>query len=385
MIGFGEDWGPSGREMAQSYDPALVLLSAVLACLGAYLGLRAAGALSQFSGIQHKAILSVAAITIGGGIWSMHFVGMLALRLPIPISYDVLWTLVSALVAILVTGVGLFFVAVERFTLRRLGLASLFMGSGIAAMHYIGMAAVRANCVITYDPALVGLSVLIGIASSALALWLAFQRRGVVQTAVGALVLGAAISGMHYTGMAAASFEVVDTLQETITPVISSGILAVVVAVATFLIFAFTLLTLMPSVQKARPTEAAAPPMQPPANDQEAATAPAYIQKLPVEQHQQTIFLDVDDVVRIKADAHYTTAYTETDSFLCNKKVSELEQILDPAKFLRVHRSHIINIHRVTAFERIKDHGLVKLAGRESLDVPVSRTKLPILRSALGL
>ena len=90
-------------------------------------------------------------------------------------------------------------------------------------------------------------------------------------------------------------------------------------------------------------------------------------------------------MIRIKADAHYTRAYTETDSFLCNKKVSELEKVLDPAKFLRVHRSHIINIERVTALQRIKDHGLVKLAGRESLDVPVSRTKLPILRSALGL
>ncbi len=377
--------------MAQTYDPALVALSALLACLGAFLGLRAAGALSQFAGIQHKAILSVAAITIGGGIWSMHFVGMMALQLPVPISYDLLWTLVSALVAILVTGVGLFFVGTGRLTAGRLGIAALFMGSGIAGMHYIGMAAVRANCIITYDAATVALSVLIGIASSALALWLAFKRRGAVQTAVGAVVMGAAISGMHYTGMAAATFLPVDSLENTITPVISSGILAIVVAIATFLIFAFTLLTLMPPVPK-RPLEGRAAPAATVqvqrakgANDSVVSEAPAYLSKLPVEQHQQTVFLDVDDVVRIKADAHYTTAYTETESFLCNKKVSELEKVLDPAKFLRVHRSHIINIQRVTALQRVKDHGLVSLAGPQSLDVPVSRARLPILRSALGL
>jgi len=321
----------------------------------------------------------------------MHFVGMLALRLPVPISYDVLWTLVSALVAILVTGVGLFFVGVGHLTPQRLGAAALFMGSGIAGMHYIGMAAVRANCVITYDMQLVGLSALIGIASSALALWLAFKRRGPIQTDVGAVVLGAAISGMHYTGMAAASFQLVDTLQNAITPVISAGILAIIVAIATFLIFAFTLLALMPSVGRGtrdgHSETSAGVPFQrtEAANDQDGPAAPIYLQKLPVEQHQQTAFLDVDDVVRIKADAHYTTAYTETDSFLCNKKVSELEKVLDPAKFLRVHRSHIINIERVTALQRVKDHGLVKLAGPQSLDVPVSRAKLPILRSALGL
>jgi len=378
--------------MAQTYDPGLVALSALLACLGAFLGLRAASTLSQFAGVQYKAVLSVAAITIGGGIWSMHFVGMLALRLPVPISYDVLWTLVSALVAILVTGIGLFFVGVGRLTPQRLGAAALFMGSGIAGMHYIGMAAVRANCVISYDMPLVGLSVLIGIASSALALWLAFKRRGPIQTAVGAVVLGAAISGMHYTGMGAASFTLADSFQTPITPVISAGILAIIVAIATFLIFAFTLLTLMPSVGRHAPDsrENATTPAQfrrpEAATDQDVPAVPVdYLQKLPVEQHQQTIFLDVDDVVRIKADAHYTTAYTETDSFLCNKKVSELERVLDPAKFLRVHRSHIINIERVTALQRVKDHGLVKLAGPESLDVPVSRAKLPILRSALGL
>jgi len=380
---------PTGREMSQTYDPALVALSALLACLGAFLGLRAASSLSKFAGVQYKAVLSVAAITIGGGIWSMHFVGMLALRLSIPISYDVLWTLVSALVAILVTGVGLFFVGVGRLTPQRLGAAALFMGSGIAAMHYIGMAAVRANCVISYDMRLVALSVLIGIASSALALWLAFKRRGPIQTAVGAVVLGAAISGMHYTGMAAASFELVETLESAITPAISAGILAIIVAIATFLIFAFTLLTLMPSRGQRIPESGRAGPAPVPrpaaANDVDGPAAPAYLQKLPVEQHQQTVFLDVDDAVRIKADAHYTTAYTETDSFLCNKKVSELEKVLDPAKFLRVHRSHIINIDRVTALQRVKDHGLVKLAGPESLDVPVSRAKLPILRSALGL
>ena len=170
--------------MVATYDPLLILLSVVIAILGSYTGLRLARRLTSKRGPVRKALLSAAAVTIGGGIWSMHFVGMLALSLPVVVSYDVLLTLVSALVSILVTGVGLFLASYGAPTGRRLSAAGLFMGLGISSMHYIGLAAVRANCVIDYSPVLVAASIAIGIAAATLALWLAFRPQGAWQTVV---------------------------------------------------------------------------------------------------------------------------------------------------------------------------------------------------------
>ncbi len=157
--------------MVATYDPLLILLSVVIAILGAYAGLRLARGLLRQGGTLRKALLSAAAVTIGGGIWSMHFVGMLALELPVVINYDVLLTLISALVSILVTGIGLSIASYGDASARRLTAAGVFMGLGISSMHYIGMAAVRANCVIGYSYGLVATSVLVGIAAATLALW----------------------------------------------------------------------------------------------------------------------------------------------------------------------------------------------------------------------
>ena len=179
--------------MVATYDPLLILLSVAIAIVGAYAGLRLAGRLAGLQGSLRKALLSAAAVTIGGGIWSMHFVGMLALSLPVTINYDVLLTLISALVSILVTGIGLFIASHGRPTARRLCAAGLFMGLGISSMHYIGMAAVRANCVIDYSAWLVAASVAIGIAAATLALWLAFNLKGTWQTLAAAVVMGLAI------------------------------------------------------------------------------------------------------------------------------------------------------------------------------------------------
>ena len=131
--------------MIATYDPLLVTLSVVIAILGSYTGLRLARRLVPKSGSARKALLTGASVAIGSGIWSMHFIGMLAMQLPVTVSYDVLLTLISALVAILVTGLGLYLASYGELTIRKLAIAGLFMGLGISTMHYIGMAAVRAN------------------------------------------------------------------------------------------------------------------------------------------------------------------------------------------------------------------------------------------------
>lgn len=149
---------------------------------------------------------------MGTDIWSMHFIGMLAFRLPIPMSYDIPITLVSLLIAIIVSGFALYTVSHGTLTALRLTLAGLLMGAGIAAMHYTGMASVQMQPLIYYNPGLFAASMLIAIAASVGALRIAFQLRTEMilsafwKKAGSALVMGAAISGIHCTGMAAVEF-----------------------------------------------------------------------------------------------------------------------------------------------------------------------------------
>ena len=150
---------------------------------------------------------------MGTGIWSMHFTGMLAFVMPMPVRYDTSITLLSMVIAMLASGLALFVVSRERMGIRRLLIAGPAMGIGIAAMHYTGMAAMKMQATISYDPLLFAASILIAIFASIAALWLAFRfSRGdggigwLWQKIGSALVMGVAIVGMHYTGMAAAIF-----------------------------------------------------------------------------------------------------------------------------------------------------------------------------------
>jgi NO-binding membrane sensor protein with MHYT domain len=381
--------------MIITYDPLLVGLSIVIAIVGSYAGLRLARRLARKSGSLRKALLSGAAVAIGSGIWSMHFVGMLAVSLPVTINYDVLLTLVSALVAILVTGLGLFIASYGTLTGRKLALAGVLMGLGISTMHYVGMAAVRANCVINYDAGLVAGSVLIGILASTLALWLAFNPRGTWLTLAAATVMGLAISGMHYTAMAAATFLPAEVVMAYAAPALNPHLLAIVVAVAAFLIIGFTTLIALPDMPPAA-REAASTRASPdvalvsdtaPDRIEGAPHDPAsgYLTKLPVQRNKTTLLLDLDEIVSIQADAHYTRVHDGAGSHFCSFSLSDLEARLDPARFLRVHRSYIVNLDHARAFERHKEQGRIRLDGAAAPSVPVSRRNVPKLRVALGL
>ena len=371
--------------MIVSYDPLLVALSILIACSGAYAGLQLARRIEPRRGPARKVMLSAAAVTLGCGIWSMHFVGMLALSLPVAISYDILLTLVSALVGILFTGLGLYIASYGALTPRRLALAGLLMGLGISTMHYVGMAAVRANCVISYAPPLVAASVAVGIAASSLALWLAFAPRRPWHSVAGATVMGLAISGMHYTAMAAASFLPVEVLIESATPALSPYLLAIVVAVAAFLIFGFALLIALPEVPARDRAAEAVPEPNPEASPVPAPVGEPRLTRLPVQRNKTTLLLDLEEIVSIQADAHYTRVNDGRQSYFCAFSLSELESRLDPNRFLRVHRSHIVNLKHARAFERHKEQGLIRLDGADSPGVPVSRRNVPKLETALGM
>jgi two-component system sensor histidine kinase/response regulator len=197
--------------LSGSYDYLLVAVSIGIAILAAYAALDFAGRVTAARGSLRLQRLGGGAVSMGVGIWSMHYVGMLAFQLPIPVRYDWPTVLLSLLAAILASAVALFVVSRRRMGVVRAVLGSIVMGSGIATMHYVGMEAMRMEALHTYSPGLVGLSVLLAIVISFVALWLTFHLRTDAtawskKKIVAALVMGAAIPVMHYTGMAAVTF-----------------------------------------------------------------------------------------------------------------------------------------------------------------------------------
>src|SRR6201987_5468303 len=189
-----------------TYNPYLVALSILVACLASYTALDLSGHRAPALGFARRVWLAAAALTMGGGIWSMHFVAMLAFSMPIPMSYDIGLTALSLVVAIFVTGGGFYVISRQSASPLRLILSGIFMGLGIVAMHYIGMAAMRGHAELSYDRLFVALSVVIAIGASTAALWLPFRTTDHWQKLAAAVVMGLAISGMHYTAMRAAIF-----------------------------------------------------------------------------------------------------------------------------------------------------------------------------------
>ena len=194
-----------------SYSLTLVLVSLCIAILASYTALDLTGRIATARGRAVYLWMGGGALAMGFGVWSMHFIGMLALSLPIELGYDVALTAWSLLVAVLSSGFALWLVSQPRLPALQLLFGALVMGAGISAMHYSGMAALRMQPGIEYDPVLFGLSLFIAVGASAAALSIAFRLRKqtpYVRLARGAasIIMGLAIVGMHYTGMAAANF-----------------------------------------------------------------------------------------------------------------------------------------------------------------------------------
>jgi signal transduction histidine kinase/ActR/RegA family two-component response regulator len=228
------------------YETPLVLISILVAIAASYAALSLAGRVSESRGRAVAAWIVGGAIAMGSGIWAMHFVGMLAFRLPIPIAFDLSLTLASLLLPIAASGLALWQVSRAELGPVRLAVSAVVMGIGINAMHYTGMAAMRMEPGIVYDPWLFALSVAIAIGASSLALWIAFRLRHNVPHVwlprVGAaVVMGGAIVGMHYTGMAAASFPL-DSVCKAASSGVNHDTLATLVVVATFGVLGFAML-----------------------------------------------------------------------------------------------------------------------------------------------
>jgi diguanylate cyclase (GGDEF)-like protein len=198
--------------LPSSYDAVLVAVSFVVASFAAYTALNLAGRVTRSKGRVSLFWLAGGALSMGCGIWSMHFIGMLAFDLPIRLAYDIPLTLLSLAIAIGVSGFALWVVSRPTVRLRRLCSGGVLMGAGIAAMHYTGMAALRIRPGIDYDPWLFGASLAVAVAASIAGLWIVHSLRSdqsawaQARKVGSALVIGLAVITMHYTGMAAANF-----------------------------------------------------------------------------------------------------------------------------------------------------------------------------------
>lgn len=190
-----------------TYQVPLVVLSYAIAVIGSLVALAAARRLVRRDGTVNRYSAISAGIALGGiGVWSMHFVGMLALKLNMGVSYSMVETLVSLVAAVSATSVALVYVAQAPRQLRRIVVAGSFLGLGVALMHYLGMYGMRFGGFVTWDMPVVGLSILIAMAAASAALWLAFNTATWTTRILSALIMGVAVCAMHYTGMAAAEF-----------------------------------------------------------------------------------------------------------------------------------------------------------------------------------
>jgi signal transduction histidine kinase/CheY-like chemotaxis protein len=198
--------------IATFYSPVLVAISVLIACLASYTALDLAGRVTVSRARNRLTWLLYGSTAMGVGIWSMHFVGMLAFQMSVPVAYDVPLVLTSALIAVAAASIAMFTVSRENLPTPHLLVASPFLGLAIAGMHYTGMEAMQMPASLHFDASRVWLSIAIAVTASYVALWLAYRFRldesllGRWRRGMSALVMGAAIAGMHYTGMSAAHF-----------------------------------------------------------------------------------------------------------------------------------------------------------------------------------
>jgi diguanylate cyclase (GGDEF)-like protein/PAS domain S-box-containing protein len=232
---------------AGNYDPVLVSLSIVVAIFASYASLLVSQHVSTATAATTRRMwTAVGGLCLGVGIWAMHFVGMLAFNLPCSSSYDATLTLLSTIPGILASTLAIKIISRRELSHTRLATGGLLIGAGIGAMHYSGMAAMRLNGLIRYDVKLFLLSILVAIVLATLALWIKFRllswpaRWNTWVTIISAVVMGLAVSGMHYTAMAAAYF-----IRDGDTTLVTSGIapafLAAIVLAATSLIVVVTI------------------------------------------------------------------------------------------------------------------------------------------------
>lgn len=367
-----------------SHHPALVVASLAVALMAGFSGLAITRGASTLPLARRKAVVAISAVALGGGIWSMHFVAMLGLQLPILFYYDGLVTLVSALIAILMVGLALLILHFRDRTPASLTLAGAIVGAGIVAMHYVGMSGMEL-CRPVYSVAGVAVALFAALGLSIAAIWVAYGERTRGHILLGTLFFGLSVFAVHFIAMAGTGFVGLGGGGGA-GPILSNEVLAMGVTLSSFAIcgaFLLSGITFFP-VREAAPIQAEV------GDDVEKPdpVSPAVGGRVsvPFEKEGRTQFLDATAIAAVRAEGHYTVIYAGADKLFCPWSISEAARRLGPAGLIRTHRSYLVNPAFVTEFRRTKDTGLCFFGAVDSLPkVPVSRSRLSDVRQVLGV
>jgi NO-binding membrane sensor protein with MHYT domain len=447
-----------------AHNPWLVALSLLIAAQGSYVSLLLADQVDRSAGVRRRLALVAAAVTLAVSIWSMHFVGMLAAQFPVGVDFLVLPTLVSFLICVLMVGAGVLIVHTSHPRPLRIAGGALAMGAGVIAMHYVGMSAIDMPGHMHHAPRYVLAAGLVAVAASALALWQMERPFVSASRMASAVLLGLAISGMHYTAMAGMSVMADHgaPLAAAVTPSLSHDLMAMIVAVVSFLISGGFLLSLMPerepapaeassALAPARPTLAGPAPAGPateraadggapafntaglgatglgttdprpintaplapstpapietqPADagaaeraafmdDSLSAPRPApagngasgrFAREIEVEKDGHRRALPVAEIVFVRANARYTYISDGAHEFFCQHTIGEVDGLLDPAAFMRVHRSYIVALAHIEAVRRVGDAGAAEIDAVLQRSIPVARARFSTLKQRVS-
>ncbi|MFG1421635.1 MHYT domain-containing protein [Roseixanthobacter liquoris] len=447
-----------------AHNPWLVALSLLIAAQGSYVSLLLADQVDRSAGVRRRLALAAAAVTLAVSIWSMHFVGMLAAQFPFGVDFLVLPTLVSFLICVLMVGAGVLIVHTSHPRPLRIAGGALAMGAGVMAMHYVGMSAIDMPGHMHHAPRYVLAAGVVAVAASALALWQIERPFVSASRMASAVLLGLAISGMHYTAMAGMSVMADHgaPLAAAATPSLSHDFMAMIVAVVSFLISGGFLLSLMPEhdpapaepapaaaraadgragegaaiytrVADARATDAGranpggvaanaadphprdaaplSPPTPPPLtpvpavdpprepalpapspflDDAGPAPAPAngaarrFAREIEVEKDGHRRALPVGEIVFVRANARYTYISDGAHEFFCQHTIGEVDGLLDPAAFMRVHRSYIVALAHIEAVRRVGDAGAAEIDAVLQRSIPVARARFSTLKQRVS-
>jgi NO-binding membrane sensor protein with MHYT domain len=361
--------------IAFSHNFFLVSMSCIVATVAGFTGLSLTRNLSKKS-VPEKAIsVALAAVALGGGIWSMHFVAMLGLQLPVLFYYDAAITLVSAFLAILIVGCALILLHFLERTSFTILAAGALVGGGILVMHYIGMAGLEL-CRAIYTPAGIAMSSAIAIAMCMSAFWVAYGQRTNRNILLGTLCFAGAVCSVHFFAMAGTKFVVVPQGAE-FGPRMSNEILALVVIFTSFVIsgaFLWVGITYL----EPRPTQKLTP------SDEIDPNAGAPKLQIPCERDGLRVYVSPSEVMMLRADGHYTQIYTQAGRMFCVWPITEATKKLLPHGFLQTHRSYLVNPMKVLRFERSKYKGHCVFSSSNLLSAPVSRSKLRETQDALS-
>jgi diguanylate cyclase len=366
-----------------TYNPILVILSVVVAIQAGYVGISLALFIPTTFANHRRFLIAGSALTLAVGIWSMHFIGMLAVKTSIPIDYGVLPTLLSFLICGLVTGVAVYLASLRSQFI--LVLAAVLMGLGITTMHYVGMRAVHSVMHMTHDPVYAVASIAIAIAASGITLWLAFSAHRRPPLFLCALVFGCAVSGMHYTAMAGTTLDMATTQATTAKSLISSDILATIVSVVACSISAVFMLALIPAgAKEASSKSVPSPPVAPSTPEHPADLLADGALLLPTEKNGKRCHIAPGDIASVHSNAHYTYIFNGREDLFCPLSITDIAARLPEGMFPRTHRSYIVNLAFVVRIRKSGDAGVVELDTPVRRTVPVSRSRLAALREELA-